>query len=85
MLTNMDNVTSLRESKWNVKYQEVWDFIESHHRSPTRHHLEEHLMLNWMKYNRRVFRRNKMAPDKAEKFARLLELAKDNRKVNQYM
>lgn len=70
---------------WDKKYQEVWDFIESHHRSPTRHHVDEHLMLNWMKYNRRIYRNGKMSPYKKEKFELLLELVRNNHRVNQYM
>lgn len=81
----MENVMSIRTNRWNAKYLEVWNFIERNHRSPSRHHVDEHLMLNWMKYNRRIFRQNKMTPEMAGKFVLLLELAKKNRKVNQYM
>lgn len=37
-----------QEERWLTKYNEVMDFIESHHRNPSRHRIEEHDMLNWL-------------------------------------
>ena len=31
-----------------VRYEEVMAFIESNHRNPSRHRIEEHDMLNWI-------------------------------------
>lgn len=38
---------------WMAKYNEVVEFIESNHRNPSRHRLEEHDMLNWLKATRK--------------------------------
>lgn len=38
-----------QDSRWLAKYNEVLDFIATNHRDPSRHHLEEHNMLNWLK------------------------------------
>ena len=38
-----------QETRWIVKYNEVVEFIQSNHRNPSRHRIEEHDMLNWVK------------------------------------
>lgn len=68
-----------------VRYQEVVDFIESNHRNPSRHRIEEHDMLNWMKANRKVMNAGKMKPERVELFNRLLAICEKYRHVNQYM
>ena len=43
-----------QEERWMKRYHEVIDFIETNHRNPSRHRVEEHDMLNWVKANRKV-------------------------------
>ena len=38
-----------QDERWNLRYQEVMDFIETNHRNPSKHRIEEHDMLNWVK------------------------------------
>ena len=38
-----------QDERWNKRYQDVMDFMEKNHRNPSRHRLEEHDMLNWVK------------------------------------
>ena len=38
-----------QETRWLTKYKEVMEFIERCHRNPSRHRIEEHDMLNWVK------------------------------------
>lgn len=35
-----------QDEKWQIRYDEVKGFIESNHRNPSRHRIEEHLLLN---------------------------------------
>ena len=42
-----------QDERWLAKYNEVMDFLESNHRNPSRHRIEEHDMLNWMKVTRK--------------------------------
>lgn len=42
-----------QDERWLTKYNEVLDFIESNHRNPSRHRIEEHDMLNWHKATRK--------------------------------
>ena len=73
-----------QDEKWMVKYEEVVDFIETNQRNPSRHRLEEHLMLNWIKANRKVLNAGKMKEGRIKKFEKLLVLIEENKRVNQY-
>lgn len=42
-----------QDERWLFRYNEVKDFIESNHRNPSRHRIEERDMLNWLKANRK--------------------------------
>lgn len=43
-------------------------FIEEYHRNLSRHRIEEHYMLNWMKANRKVLNAGKMKVERVEDF-----------------
>ena len=73
-----------QDERWMVRYQEVVDFIESNHRNPSKHRLEEHDMLNWVKANRKVLNAGKLKPERAEAFKRLMEMMEQYRRVNQW-
>lgn len=40
-----------QEERWNKRYLDVMEFMEKNHRNPSRHRLEEHDLLNWLKAN----------------------------------
>ncbi len=73
-----------QEERWNIKYEEVKSFIETNKRNPSRHRIEEHDMLNWLKANRKAMNAGKMKPERVEVFERLLALVEQYRRVNQY-
>ena len=57
-----------------TRYNEVKTFIEENHRNPSKHRLEEHDMLNWLKANRKKMNSGAMPEDRVGKFKELLEL-----------
>ena len=67
-----------------VKYQEVVEFIMVKHRNPSKHRIEEHDMLNWVKANRKVMNAGKMKLERVEAFKRLMEMMEECKRVNQY-
>ena len=73
-----------QDERWMVRYQEVMVFLEENHRNPSRHRIEEHDLLNWLKANRKVMNAGKMKADRVEKFRKLLEMTEQNRRKNQY-
>ena len=73
-----------QDEKWIAKCQEVVDFIKVNHRNPSKHRIEEHNMLNWLKANRKLVNAGKMKAERVKKFEKLQELAEKYRHINQY-
>lgn len=73
-----------QETRWMIRYKEVVEFIESNHRNPSKHRIEEHDMLNWVKANRKAMNAGKMKPDRVEMFKKLQELMEEYKRVNQW-
>ena len=73
-----------QDEKWQVKYEEVMEFIKTNKRNPSKHRLEEHLMLNWIKANRKVMNVGKLKEDRLKRFNELLALIEENKRKNQY-
>ena len=73
-----------QETRWLKRYHEVVGFIETNHRNPSKHRIEEHDMLNWVKANRKVMNKGKMKAERVEPFMKLLELSEQYRRKNQY-
>ena len=80
----MINVNMTQDERWLVRYKEVMGFLEENHRNPSKHRIEEHDMLNWLKANRKALNAGKMKADRVEKFRKLLEMAEQYRRKNQY-
>ena len=73
-----------QETRWLTKYNEVVEFIQTNHRNPSRHRIEEHDMLNWLKANRKRVNAGKLKPERVEMFNRLMELMEQYKRVNQW-
>lgn len=73
-----------QDTRWLNKYEEVMTFIETNRRNPSRHRIEEHDMLNWLKANRKILNAGKMKAERVEKFRKLLEMMEQYRRKNQY-
>ena len=73
-----------QETRWLTRYNEVKNFIEENQRNPSKHRIEEHDMLNWLKANRKAMNAGKMKAERVEKFRKLLELTEQYRRKNQY-
>ena len=73
-----------QDEKRIARYNEVVTFIETNKRNPSKHRIEEHDMLNWLKANRKALNAGKMKPERVEKFRKLLEMTEQYRRKNQY-
>ena len=78
------NNNMTQEERWQIRYNEVVEFIETNHRNPSKHRIEEHDMLNWVKANRKALNAGRMKDERVERFKELLELMEENKHVNQY-
>lgn len=74
-----------QEERWQAKYNEVKNFIVKNHRNPSRHNIEDHLALNWIKHNRKLMKKGELKPERVEKFNELLALIEENKRKNQYV
>lgn len=59
--------------------------MEKNHRNPSKHRIEDHDMLNWVKANRKKMNAGVLNGDRLEKFKELLALVEENKRVNQYI
>ena len=73
-----------QDERWIKRYEEVMAFIESNHRNPSKHRIEEHDMLNWVKANRKALNAGKLKEKRVEAFKRLLEMSEQYRRKNQW-
>lgn len=54
------------------------------HRNPSKHRIEDHDMLNWLKANRKLMNKGELKEERVEVFNNLLELGEKYKHVNQY-
>ena len=73
-----------QDEKWLQNYQEVKDFIETNKRNPSKHRIEEHDYLNWIKANRKVLNVGKMKAERVKMFEKLQDLMEMYKRKNQY-
>lgn len=73
-----------QDERWMIRYKEVVEFINTNHRNPSRHRIEDHDMLNWLKANRKKMNTGELKPERVLKFKELLVLIEENKHKNQY-
>jgi hypothetical protein len=73
-----------QDERWQERYQEVIGFIETNHRNPSKHRIEEHNMLSWIKQQRKLIKAGTFKSDRMKKFEKLEKLFGDNKRSNQY-
>ena len=74
-----------QDERWNVRYQEVRAFIETNQRNPSKHRIEEHDILNFIKHNRKLMNKGEMKKERIEKFNELLAKLEEYKRVNQWV
>lgn len=73
-----------QDEKWLTRYKEVMEFIQANKRNPSKHRIEEHDMLNWVKANRKRMNSDALKEPRLSMFKELLALVEENKRVNQY-
>ncbi len=73
-----------QDERWLAKYNEVKSFIEMNHRNPSKHRIEGHDMLNWLKASRKKMNAGELKEERLAKFKELLALVEENKRKNQY-
>ena len=73
-----------QEERWEKRYKEVRDYIETNHKNPSRHFVENRNLLSWVKQQRKLMNAGTLKSERIEPFKRLLELIEENKRINQY-
>ena len=73
-----------QEERWIERYTEVMAFLEENRMNPSKHRIEEHDMLNWLKANRKVMNKGEMKGERVERFRELMEMCERYRRKNQW-
>lgn len=73
-----------QDERWNTRFEEVKAFIENNKRNPSKHRIEEHEMLNWLKANRKQLNAGTLKELRLSMFKELLELCEVYKRKNQY-
>ena len=73
-----------QNERWQRQYEEMMTFMETNHRRPSKHRLEEHDMLNWFKSTKKQIAKGDYLQDRLEKFAIFMKVADKYRRKNQY-
>ena len=73
-----------QDERWLAKYNEVMDFMEANHRNPSRHRLDEHDMLNWLKATRKKMNAGELKEERVVLFQKLLEIGRNQGDRNFY-
>lgn len=73
-----------QDERWKARYEEVKSFIENNKRNPSKHRIEEHDMLNWLKANRKKMNAEDLKEPRLSKFKELLAVCEKSRRKNQY-
>ena len=60
------------------------EFVNTNHRNPSKHRIEEHNMLNWVKQQRKLLNAGKLKENRIERFKELLAIIEENKRVNQW-
>ena len=67
-----------------VRYNEVRAFIQTNKRNPSKHRIEEHDMLNWVKQQRKLVNAGALKPERVEAFNELVAKMEECKRKNQY-
>lgn len=73
-----------QDELWEQNYLTFLDFITTQKRRPSKHRLEEHQMLNWLKYQKKCLTQGKLKPERAKILEELLRLSDQYLRKNQY-
>lgn len=73
-----------QDERWQKRYEEAKRFIEENKRNPSKHRIEEHDMLNWVKHQRKLVNAGALKEERMEAFKRLMEIWEENKRKNQW-
>lgn len=73
-----------QDERWQIRYNEVIEFISTNHRNPSKYVDEERNMVNFLKHTRKQLNQGVLKSDRIKEFNKLLRLMEENKHVNQW-
>ncbi|MGN0048795.1 MAG: helicase associated domain-containing protein [Bacteroides sp.] len=62
------------EQNWHENYESLKQYITEHHHLPNKRVVENRGLLNWWKYNQKLIKQGKLAPERIELLKVLSEM-----------
>ena len=69
--------------RWQIRLDEVMNYMEREHRKPSKYYPEEKLMFHFIHHNKKLYNAGGLKAERLEKFERLLTLCEEYKRVNQ--
>ena len=73
-----------REETWNKRISSVMRFITRSKRCPSKYRDEEVAMYEWIRYNKRLLRQQKLKAERIKPFLNLMDVVSKYQRLNQY-
>ncbi|NLV51834.1 MAG: hypothetical protein GXY64_00950 [Bacteroidales bacterium] len=73
-----------QDELWNKNYDQIFEFMKTNKRRPSKHRTEDLPMLNWFKYQKKKLAQNTLKKNRISRFKELLKLADKYLRVNQH-
>lgn len=70
--------------RWQTRYDEVVEFIQTNYRNPSKYYNEEKLLVHFLKRNRKLMNAGELREPRLSLFKELLILSKQYKHKNQY-
>lgn len=77
-------VSCLRDMKWKQHCEEVKRYVSTRNRRPSKYKVDDHRMVNWIKFNRKLYNQGRMSEERRRIFEQLLSLLDKVKHVNQH-
>lgn len=73
-----------QDERWQIRYNEVIEFISTNHRNPSKYVDEERNMVKFVKHTRKQLNQGLLKVERIEEFMKLLDLMEQYKRKNQY-
>ena len=73
-----------REETWNKRLSSIEKYVTRNNRCPSKYHAQERAMYEWIKYNKRLLRRQGLKTERIKPFQNLLDVISKYQRLNQY-
>ena len=73
-----------QEERWQKRYDEVKNFIETNKRNPSKYVAEERLMVHFLKRGRKMLNAGELEDPRFTQFLELLDLCNRYKHINQW-